>query len=592
MPFDLNHQKSWPTQWQQIVNVVTELAQTKVGLIMKKNPETMEVLVASDVFPDNPYHVGDQESLNLNLYCHHVIQFNEPLHVPNALEDEQWRENPDIALGMVAYYGIPIHLPNGERFGTFCLLDDKPHFYEENIQRLMQMQVQLIEHSLQLQYENTQLSRKIEERDNFHALTNLPTRSKVLEKYAEHAHKHLAILFVRSSQAFQIRNTIGLVDAQKLTKLFYQAIKNALPDDVDIYYISNSELIVVHTSEHHDILLSNTRGYTEQLLDIFATPMILNEKEITVPINIGCALSFNHEYSFEKVLDMSTVACTQGAELKKDFHLFNYEQQKKHLRNYEISQQFPNAFANDEFYLNFQPIFAPKTNEIIRCEVLVRWKNEKLGMVFPDEFIPLAEQCGFMVQLGDWIFEQALVTLKNWHKTYNSDFRIGVNISSVQFNQPDFAHKIEAALLRHHINPNRILLELTETAFLENHDQVTKHCQQLSNLGINFALDDFGTGYSSLSHLFDFPIDVVKVDKSFIFKLEHSPKSLQMVKGILYLGKMMNLRVVAEGVETKEMYETLRKLDCDFMQGYYWSRPLSKEVFEETYFKESAIDPE
>ena len=181
----------------------------------------------------------------------------------------------------------------------------------------------------------------------------------------------------------------------------------------------------------------------------------------------------------------------------------------------------------------------------------------------------------------------ALKSLKRWQKKTNPGFYISINISSTQFSQDDFSDKIKEKLKQYQINPDNILLELTETALLDNQQQVMKHCQELSQLGIKIALDDFGTGFSSLSHLHDFPIDIVKIDKSFIFSLNSSKKSEQLVKGILSLGKMLDLKVVAEGVESLDICQNLQSLRCDFMQGYYWDRPLSPEDFESIYLDSS-----
>lgn len=581
------HKDIWPSLWQEIVNLVTDLTEVPVALIMRKNADSMEVIAANNNRADNPYQIGAKEALCHNLYCHHVVQTDSPLHISNALKLDKWKDNPDIKLGMVAYYGLPIHFADGSTFGTFCILDNKEREFDEKFQRLMQLLANSVESSLAMHVENLKLSDELQERDHYHSLTNLPTQSLGQLKYSHKDDLNLSILFIRNIQAFDIRDNLGLIDAQRLTQEFYKQVKSSIPKEVEIYYISNSEMILVLNSQSPDTLAGETENLACLLRELFSSPINLNDKKITVPISIGCAFSYNNEYRFEEVLDMSTVACTQGEHSSKAFHIFNPDQQKLHQHHYEVMQQFPSAFENDEFYLNYQPIISAETNQIVGCEALVRWNNATLGMIYPDEFIPLAEKCGAMVRLGDWVIEQALENLKRWQEKNNPDFYISINISSTQFSQDDFTDKIKAKLKHYQINPDNILLELTETALLDNQRQVMKHCQELSQLGIKIALDDFGTGFSSLSHLHDFPIDIVKIDKSFIFSLNSSKKSEQLVKGILSLGKMLGLKVVAEGVESLDICQNLQSLHCDFMQGYYWDRPLSPEDFESTYLDSS-----
>lgn len=579
------HKEVWPTLWQEIVNLVSDLVEVPAALIMRKNSDNMEVIAANNNQADNPYCIGEKEAFCHNLYCHQVVKTNSPLHISNALKLDKWKDNPDIKLGMVAYYGLPIHLDDGSCFGTFCILDNKERKFDNKFQRLMQLLVSSLESSLIMHLENLKLSDELQERENYNALTNLPTQSLGQLKYSNKNDLNLSILFIRNIQAFDIRDNLGLIDAQRLTQEFYKQVKKCIPAGVETYYISNSEMILVHTSSSSDTLVDETEHLACLLRELFSSPFDLNDKKITIPISIGGAFSYNNEHRFEDVLDMATVACTQGSHSGKAFHVFNPKQQKLRQHHYEITQQFPNAFEHSEFYLNYQPIIESKTNKIVGCEALVRWNNAKLGMIYPDEFIPLAEKCGAMVRLGDWVIEQALANLTRWQTKDNLDFYISINISSTQFNQDDFTDKIKEKLQQYQISPTNILLEMTETALLDNQQQVMKHCQELSRLGIKIALDDFGTGFSSLSHLHDFPIDIVKIDKSFIFSLNSSKKSAQLVKGILSLGKMLDLQVVAEGVESVEVCQNLQSLRCDFMQGYYWDRPLSAEDFESTYLK-------
>ncbi|MBD1576666.1 EAL domain-containing protein [Vibrio sp. S11_S32] len=527
-----------------------------------------------------------KEAVSDDLYCYNVVQSNQALEVNNALTSAKWDSNPDIKLGMVAYYGVPLNLPNGENFGTFCILDDHEREFDQKVKDLIDLLRKSIEISLSLVHEfeeisleKDKLSLEIEELDQFHSLTNLPTQFNANEYYSSKAHENLLILFIRNVQAYEIRDNLGLFDVQRFTKVFYSKVKSILPEGAALYYISNSEMILVHDVEQAELLEVTAQDLANAVQQVFAEPIQMNNKNIILPTGIGCALSYKNEFSFAEVLDMATVACTQGTKSGKHFHIFNPEQQKKHRRHYEVTQQFAYAFEHNEFYLNYQPIISGSDNQVVGCEALVRWKNEKLGMVFPDEFIPLSEKSGAILQLGDWILDEALSSLKRWQQEEdNKNFYISINISSNQLAQEDFSDQIIKKIRAFYVNPTCILLEFTETAFLGHGPLVLKHCQKLAEAGIRMALDDFGTGFSSLSHLHDFPINVVKIDKSFILNLDKSERSNQLVKGILSLGKLLDLTIVAEGVENQDVCEQLQHLRCD-----YWNRPMLQQDFEIQY---------
>ena len=220
--------------------------------------------------------------------------------------------------------------------------------------------------------------------------------------------------------------------------------------------------------------------------------------------------------------------------------------------------------------------------EIVGCEVLVRWNNEKLGEIGPEQFIPISEQTGFIIELGYFIIEESFKTLRDWEDRGIDTKQISINISMRQLFHSSFIHDVEK-LCSKYLNrelSSKIIFEMTETSLAEDLEKLISNMNILKGLGIRFSMDDFGTGYSSLSYLRQLPIDELKIDKSFIIELDATKDGRDMVKTILNIAKNLNLTVVAEGIEEVSQKDFLTEEKCDILQGYYFSRPIDKNEFE------------
>ncbi len=263
--------------------------------------------------------------------------------------------------------------------------------------------------------------------------------------------------------------------------------------------------------------------------------------------------------------------------------LYNAQLSKKINERLLIEQNLKLALKKNEIYLNFQPQFNLK-KEIVGCEVLVRWKNDQLGFVSPDKFIPIAEQTGFIVKLGNYILEESLKTLIDWYLKGIRLEQFSINISSRQLFDPSFV-KDTIALCRRHLDTQlqkTLVFEITETHLIEDLSRVVSIINELKDaLGVKFSIDDFGTGYSSLGYLQQLPIDELKIDKSFVDALTQKESEQHMINIMFSLAEVFELQLVAEGVETQEQFYFLKERDCDILQGYFLSRPLDKAAFEE-----------
>jgi len=247
-----------------------------------------------------------------------------------------------------------------------------------------------------------------------------------------------------------------------------------------------------------------------------------------------------------------------------------------------LEQDLHNALANNEFYLDYQPQVNLKTGTIESVEALVRWRHPNRGFVSPELFIPIAEECGLIIPLGKWILETACHQAKLWEEQGLPPIKVAVNLSLGQLFQRDLVEMVDEILQRTKLDAKYLQLEITESMTM-NIDQMTQLLHELKALGIQIAVDDFGTGYSSLSYLKDFPIDCLKIDRTFVRNVPHNPNDEALVSMIISMAKHLRLKVVAEGIEEVEQLSFLMDGGCDYIQGYLFSRPISPQQISETF---------
>jgi EAL domain-containing protein (putative c-di-GMP-specific phosphodiesterase class I) len=245
------------------------------------------------------------------------------------------------------------------------------------------------------------------------------------------------------------------------------------------------------------------------------------------------------------------------------------------MNRLQLETDLRRALERREMHVHYQPIVSLKNFNILGFEALLRWQHPERGLVSPEEFIATAEETGLIVPIGKWVISEACRQMKRWQTQLpvHPHLSISINISSKQFMQPDLIDHIKEVLRQTGINPHNLRLELTESVVMENVEKATGMLQQLREIGTGLSIDDFGTGYSSLSYLHRFPIDILKIDRSFVGCMTENNENLEIVRTIVMLAQNLGMEVVAEGVETKEQLALLTLLKCDSAQGYYFSRP-------------------
>jgi diguanylate cyclase len=439
----------------------------------------------------------------------------------------------------------------------------------------------------------TNLPNQLSLRENFESLV-APHRNKSnnlssdLENSADFYGISLIILsFERFSR---INDHLGYEGGNQLLKEAVERIQSTVGQENAITRLNSNEFVIVLTPSELSNLPSNASvtslkdnsiHFSKILVDAFSSPFYTQTQEIICPIILGIALCPLHGNSLDQLLQCARKAKdsikNQGGNLYQLYHP-NLEKNTS-VNILDLERDLRHALKRNEFVVYYQPQINVHTRQIVCAEALVRWDHPEKGRISPYIFIPIAEATGLIQGIGEWVLEKSCEQLKSWHKLGLDSIRIAVNLSARQFNQANLGEWLTDLFERHQIDPSQIELELTESTLVDDIPRSIEQLNQLKSVGIKVAMDDFGTGYSSLSYLQQFPFDILKIDQCFIQKINQNPKNAAIAQAIITMAHQLNLRVVAEGVETTEELTFVHENNCDEIQGYFFSKPITSEEF-------------
>jgi len=305
-------------------------------------------------------------------------------------------------------------------------------------------------------------------------------------------------------------------------------------------------------------------------------PLELNYQEVFVTASIGIVMASDLYHTPSDVLRDADTAMYRAKQLgKARQELFDTSMSQNNLKLLKLGVDLRHALDRRELELYYQPIVALESGQISGFEALLRWNHNELGCISPEEFIPIAEETGAIVPLGWWILDEACRQMQRWRKLFpEKSLVVCVNLSGRQFSQPSLVDRVAQTLAETKLEAKFLKLEITETTIVENAATVMETLQQFKHMGVQLSIDDFGTGYSSLSRLRSFPIDTLKIDKSFVRTMDVDRENLEITKSIVMLGQSLDISTIAEGVETPTHLAELRQLGCQYAQGYLFSRPV------------------
>lgn len=413
------------------------------------------------------------------------------------------------------------------------------------------------------------------------ALTTLPNRLNIereIQKKIEVAKENssmLAILFIDLDRFKIINDTLGHDIGDELLIKTAQRLKKVLRESDKLARLGGDEFLILL-----DPLEDRARVTTlcESIIRLFSEPIKTKKHELNITLSIGVSLYPNDALEYQALLKHADIAMYQAKNSGKNtFRYYQKELSYDIQDRLNIEQAFSSALANNQFFLTYQPKYTLDSREVVGLEALVRWKNSDLDMITPDRFIPIAEDTGFILELGLFIFKEACEAFLLFKKESTSLESISINISAVQLYQENFLSEIVAITKEVNIAPHSITLEITETYIMKNIMHSMRVLEELQALGFSISIDDFGTGHSSLNYLQKFPINELKIDKSFIDGVLDNPNDIAITEVIINLSKSLNYINVAEGIESQEQEDFLRESGCALGQGYYFCMPKERE---------------
>jgi diguanylate cyclase (GGDEF)-like protein len=418
---------------------------------------------------------------------------------------------------------------------------------------------------------------------NRDALTSLSNRTaflEVLRKTISHSKRTgnpFCLIILDIDHFKDINETMGHDFGDELLKEVALSLdKNTRELDL-IARIGNDEFGILAT----DIMDSEIAAvFARRVINILTQPYWIKEHKVYVSMSMGISIFPDDGDKPEILLSHSEYALQRAKQEGKNRYCFYDERVNlQAIERVQVENDLRLAFDLEQFELYYQPKIALTDNSVVGVEALVRWNHPKKGVVSPDEFIPILEKNRDIIRLGGWVFEGACKQLQSWKREKHKIVPISVNLSIHQLEDLSFVSRVKETLNQYDVPPEYIELEITESMLMQEVERITKSLNILRDLGMKVSIDDFGTGYSSLSYLRKLPVDTLKIDKSFIDELENCDDQ-QLTHAIISMGKIMNLNIIAEGVETKEQLEVLKKIGCDEVQGYYFSKPKPIKEFE------------
>lgn len=416
-------------------------------------------------------------------------------------------------------------------------------------------------------------------------LTGLPNRTSIMNSIQNAINRksgnHFALLFIDVDRFKFINDSLGHDLGDKLLQEISHRLRNAVrgSDPIQAARLGGDEFVVLleKLSSPQDATLVANR-----LIETFSQPYDLNGHTIYCKVSIGIVTSEHLSQTASEMISSADLAMYEAKAAKTGSPIvYDHVLRDKAQKRLYIENELQDVISRDELTLYYQPIVELESGALKGVEALIRWFHPESGLIVPDEFIPVAEEMGLIIPIGNFVIDEACRQLGEWRKSLgeHAPANLHLNVSRKQLEHPTLVAVVEQAIQKHAIPPGCLHLEVTESIIMYDSQTSIQTLNQLNNLGVHLDVDDFGTGYSSLSCLCDFPIDILKLDREFIKKSKRS-REVMLIQALIILADQLGLEVIAEGIETPEQLKLLRKLGCRYGQGYLFSKPLSAEDLE------------
>lgn len=425
-------------------------------------------------------------------------------------------------------------------------------------------------------------------------LTQWPNRLLLAERFqlaiaiAQCLKKHnfLACVFFNLNNFKEVNRVFGRKIGDLLLKEVARYLAETIEEKDTLACYGGDNFVIISTTlnEEKDVVF-----LIKKYIDIFSKPFVIKKHEIAITCSMGISCYPTDGKSSEKLLENAeAVMFSAKSRAKGNVFLFYKDDIHKNIAKLLVlTTDLQDALERDELFLQYQPIHNIQNGSIQGVETLIRWNHSKHGLISPQEFIPLAEKTGLINKIGEWVLRTACIQYQEWINQGLPRIWIAVNISSEQFKQDDIGEKIYQIIKETKMDPHYLEIEMTESGFIDTNDSILNRLLNLTNHGIKLAVDDFGTGYSAFKYLKDFPIHTLKIDQSFIKNIDLNPENAAIVSAIISMGKTLNIKILAEGIETEGELRFLKKIQADEGQGYYFSKPIDASSIIKMFHKKS-----
>jgi diguanylate cyclase (GGDEF)-like protein/PAS domain S-box-containing protein len=414
-------------------------------------------------------------------------------------------------------------------------------------------------------------------------LTDLPNRLLLRDRLeraivqGERTESRVALVFIDLDRFKTVNDSLGHPVGDRLLREAAQRLRKCVREMDTVSRQGGDEFLIVLTDLKDSDAVTRV---AEEILATMSVPFSLDGHDVAISCSVGVAVFPEDGRDFDELLKKSDIAMYNAKEAGRNaFRYYTERMNIDALERLDLQNRLWRGLERDEFILHYQPVVELATHRIVGAEALVRWNSPDDGLVMPGRFIAVAEECGLIVPLGDWVLREACRQLRRWHDAGHGQLFLAVNLSAIQFRRGSVEESVIRALRDAGADPSALELELTESILLQGAEHVLASVRQLKSLGVKLSIDDFGTGYSSLAYLKRFAVDKLKIDQSFVSNLPADADNAAIVGAVVQMAKSLNLQVVAEGVESEQAVEHLRSLECDYAQGYHFGRPVAAEEF-------------
>jgi diguanylate cyclase (GGDEF)-like protein len=500
--------------------------------------------------------------------------------------DPRWTSYRDLAerFGLRACWSTPIFDVRQNVIGTFAVYYREPRYPSDKHARLIESAI----HTAAIAIERSRVEDRIQRLAFFDALTGLPNRALLMDRAAQalalsaRDKKETALLFLDLDRFKTVNDSLGHHVGDGLLRSIAGRLRGCLRDTDTVSRLGGDEFVV---------LLPETGSETaaqaaERILSVVAQPYVIEDYRLSITPSIGISVFPHDGTDVESLVKHADTAMYHAKERGRNtYQFFTSDMNFAVLERLTIESGLREALENGAFLLEYQPQYDIETRDLVGLEALIRWQHSEWGRVEPKRFIPIAEDSGLIVAIGEWVLREACRQNVYLQSLGFAKVPVAVNIASPQFIQR-FEDLVERVLEESGMEPQYLELELTEGIVMQGEGSIQKRLRRLKDMGVKLAIDDFGTGYSSLSYLKRFPIDKLKIDQSFVRDIIDDQDDLAITRAVISLGHSLRLKVIAEGVETEQQLAFLREEGCDQAQGFYFSPPLSVKALGDWFFRE------